>query len=184
MYMMLWRKMYCMNPCSNLYSLLSPSSTDSCNSSCEPLAHCTSDCVRNLLQSFRLCTELDLFVCSAAKCKTFSSWGKFNWGSSFWTCCWDSEIVPCVHGDKRWDTADIVIHWVCLASGKKRVFLYQYWVNQCILSVPRGPGLCCAWWEYPQLQCVPQSFPADCLWYLPKYTSGNVLVSWAGITAL
>lgn len=83
-------------PCSNFCSPLFPSAMDSCNSSFVPSAHCTSDCIRKLLQRFLLCTELDLFVCSAAKCKTFSSWGKFHWGSSSGPAdIWDSDIVPC-----------------------------------------------------------------------------------------
>lgn len=110
----------------------------------------STDCRRKLLQSFLLCTEPDLFVCSAAKCKPFSSWGKLNWGSSSWTCCWDSAVVPWCAWGKRWGTGDVVMHWVCLAPDKNWVLLYHSWVNQGILPVCNGPGLCCARWEHPQ----------------------------------
>lgn len=144
---------------------------DSCNSSFETsLAHCTPDCIRQLLQSFLLCTTLDVFVCSAAKCKTFSSWGEFNWGSSSWTCCWDSEIVHfCTWGIRGETAQKIVIYCFCLASDKNWVLSYSILSFLFCVSCQSQMAKDYAVHSMSILVCsiyldVPQSFPVEYLW--------------------
>lgn len=90
------------------------------------LARCTSDCSSYFKVFLCAVPKICLFVSSAAKCKTFPSWDKFNRGSSSWTFCWVSAIVHfCTWGIKGETAQRIVIYCFHLAPDRNWVLFYS-----------------------------------------------------------